>query len=200
MGILADETSWLAEAIPEYQFWLDDDILDKIEAIVHHSYDNPSDFGYAAFRDDLEATYPGKPRWMTVSCRHIPKSLYSAHVPSQEICCATGPADGSDRAYGAGYDPTYVNISLNCLSSCPSDKTHAVDCSIVNALMWSYTIFQVFLVGHEPHYDVCPPYHSLTCHNIHIRLSSGPWLRQSLAAHQRKILNAPIKRMIKVGL
>lgn len=70
VGILADETSWLIESLPEYPFWLSGEVLNRVEVIVHHTYDNRSDFGYAAWRETVNLAYPNKPKWMTV-CPHI---------------------------------------------------------------------------------------------------------------------------------
>ncbi|ESK95303.1 glycoside hydrolase family 5 protein [Moniliophthora roreri MCA 2997] len=93
VGILADESSWLIEAAAEYPFWLSQ-VADKLAAVVHHTYDFPSDAGYRAYIASTKLLYPSKPTWMT------------------EICCGLGEADGSGRAYGGGYDPTIKNALM----------------------------------------------------------------------------------------
>ncbi|THU78391.1 hypothetical protein K435DRAFT_973553 [Dendrothele bispora CBS 962.96] len=51
VGILADETSHLSLAVLEYPFWLSQ-VIDKITALAHHTYDFPSDLGYSAYIAD----------------------------------------------------------------------------------------------------------------------------------------------------
>ncbi|KIK60846.1 glycoside hydrolase family 30 protein [Collybiopsis luxurians FD-317 M1] len=92
IGILADETSWLIEAVPEYPFWLPQ-VSDKIAHVVHHTYDFPSDLGYAAFILQLKL-YTETPSWMT------------------EICCSLGSPDGTGRGFSGGYDPTINNALM----------------------------------------------------------------------------------------
>ena len=87
VGIIADETSWIIQAAVEYVFWLPS-VKDKIEAVAHHTYDFPIDIGYSAFRATFKAAFPNTPLWMT------------------EVCCSLGNADGSDRKWQQGYDPT----------------------------------------------------------------------------------------------
>ncbi|KAF5352043.1 hypothetical protein D9758_009439 [Tetrapyrgos nigripes] len=93
VGIIADETSWLLQAVPEYPFWLGQ-VTDKIAAIAHHTYDYPSDVGYLAYLAVAHGLAPGKQTWQT------------------EVCCTGGNADGSGKSFGANYDPTIVNALL----------------------------------------------------------------------------------------
>ncbi|KAF5352040.1 hypothetical protein D9758_009436 [Tetrapyrgos nigripes] len=48
VGILADESSQLAFATSEYSSWLPQ-VVDKVAALVHHTYDFPSDSSYSSF-------------------------------------------------------------------------------------------------------------------------------------------------------
>jgi O-glycosyl hydrolase len=79
--VIADESSQVAQSLSEVPTWLPDIDSSYLQAIAHHTYDNPSDStleqegGLGAVND--------KPTW------------------ASEICCQ----DGSS-GYGAQYDPT----------------------------------------------------------------------------------------------
>ncbi|EEB93564.1 hypothetical protein MPER_07756, partial [Moniliophthora perniciosa FA553] len=95
--ILADESSSLSLATNEYKDWLPQ-VVDKVNiflanhlviailiwsyevaALVHHTYDFPSDSSYTSYISSTRASYPNKQTWMS------------------EICCSLGNADGSGR-------------------------------------------------------------------------------------------------------
>ncbi|KIY71177.1 glycoside hydrolase family 30 protein [Cylindrobasidium torrendii FP15055 ss-10] len=88
VGILADESSSLSRASSEYADWLPD-VVDKVAALVHHTYDFPSDASYVSYVNTTKNTY-GKATWMS------------------EVCCSMGSADGTGRGWSGGYDPTIV--------------------------------------------------------------------------------------------
>ncbi|THV04799.1 glycoside hydrolase family 5 protein [Dendrothele bispora CBS 962.96] len=93
VGILADETSRLSLAVLEYPFWLSQ-VIDKVTALAHHTYDFPSDLGYSAYIADVKLFFSGKQTWMS------------------EVCCTMGEADGSGKGLSQGYDPTIKNALL----------------------------------------------------------------------------------------
>ncbi|KAK7461090.1 hypothetical protein VKT23_009019 [Stygiomarasmius scandens] len=93
VGILADESSQLSLATSEYSSWLPQ-VVDKVTALVHHTYDFPSDSSYSSFVSNVQSRFPGKQTWMS------------------EICCTMGEADGSGKGYSQGYDPTITNALL----------------------------------------------------------------------------------------
>ncbi|KAK7032318.1 hypothetical protein VNI00_013277 [Paramarasmius palmivorus] len=66
VGILADESSSLGAATSEYKDWLPQ-VIDKVAALVHHTYDFPSDSSYTSYISSTKASYPGKETWMSVS-------------------------------------------------------------------------------------------------------------------------------------
>jgi hypothetical protein len=108
VGILADESSNLANAGNEYASWLPQ-VIGKVSissthifhsssslpqcqvaALVHHTYDFPSDASYTSFVSNTNRLYPGKLTWMS------------------EVCCSLGNADGTGKGWSGGYDPSYV--------------------------------------------------------------------------------------------
>lgn len=66
VGIIADESSSLSNAQSEYADWLPD-VIDMVEALVHHTYDFPSDSTYQSYANFVAQNYPGKATWMSVS-------------------------------------------------------------------------------------------------------------------------------------
>ncbi|PBK92228.1 glycoside hydrolase family 5 protein [Armillaria gallica] len=93
VGILADESSSLSLATSEYGSWLPQ-VIDKVVALVHHTYDFPSDSSYRSYISTTKARYPGKATWMS------------------EICCSLGQANGNGRGWSGGYDPTINNALM----------------------------------------------------------------------------------------
>ncbi|KAG7089337.1 hypothetical protein E1B28_011030 [Marasmius oreades] len=93
VGILADESNNLGSASSEYKNWLPQ-VIDKVAALVHHTYDFPSDASYTSYISSTKATFPNKQTWMS------------------EICCSLGNADGSGRGWSQGYDPTIKNALM----------------------------------------------------------------------------------------
>ncbi|KAK0455350.1 glycoside hydrolase [Desarmillaria tabescens] len=93
VGILADESSSLSLATNEYASWLPQ-VIDKVAALVHHTYDFPSDSSYRSYISTTSSRYPGKATWMS------------------EICCSLGQANGNGRGWSGGYDPTINNALM----------------------------------------------------------------------------------------
>ncbi|KAF9443995.1 glycoside hydrolase family 30 protein [Macrolepiota fuliginosa MF-IS2] len=93
VGILADESSSLGNAGNEYSAWLPQ-VIDKVAALVHHTYDFPSDASYTSYVTNTNKQFPGKQTWMS------------------EICCSLGNADGTGKGYTQGYDPTIKNALM----------------------------------------------------------------------------------------
>ncbi|KAJ7259124.1 glycoside hydrolase [Mycena haematopus] len=93
VGILADESSSLSLATSEYPTWLPS-VASKVSAIVHHTYDFPTDASYTAFVNTVKSLAPGKATWMS------------------EICCSLGTASGTGRGYSQGFDPTITNALM----------------------------------------------------------------------------------------
>ncbi|RDB25248.1 Endo-beta-1,6-galactanase [Hypsizygus marmoreus] len=93
VGILADESSSLGNAGNEYAAWLPQ-VQDKVAALVHHTYDFPSDASYTSYISNTNRLYPGKLTWMS------------------EICCSLGNADGSGKGWSGGYDPSIKNALM----------------------------------------------------------------------------------------
>ncbi|KAJ7601050.1 glycoside hydrolase [Mycena floridula] len=93
VGILADESSTLSQATSEYSAWLPQ-VIDKVAAVVHHTYDFPTDASYASYISSTKAAFPNKVTWMS------------------EICCGLGNADGTGIGYSEGYDPTIKNALM----------------------------------------------------------------------------------------
>lgn len=65
VGILADESSSLSNAANEYSSWLPQ-VIDKVVALVHHTYDFPSDSSYTTYVTNTNRQFPGKATWMSV--------------------------------------------------------------------------------------------------------------------------------------
>jgi O-glycosyl hydrolase len=79
--VIADESSQVAQSLSEVPTWLPDIDSSYLQAIAHHTYDNPSD---STLEQEGElGAVNDKPTW------------------ASEICCQ----DGSS-GYGAQYDPT----------------------------------------------------------------------------------------------
>ncbi|XP_006461323.1 hypothetical protein AGABI2DRAFT_192849 [Agaricus bisporus var. bisporus H97] len=93
VGILADESSSLGSAVNEYSSWLPQ-VINKVAALVHHTYDFPSDSSYTNYVSNVRNQFPGKLSWMS------------------EICCSLGNADGSGKGWSGGYDPTIKNALM----------------------------------------------------------------------------------------
>ncbi|KAK1227291.1 hypothetical protein PQX77_009708 [Marasmius sp. AFHP31] len=93
VGILADEGNNLDAASSEYGTWLPQ-VVSKVAALVHHTYDFPSDSAYLSYVNSTRTSYPNKPTWMS------------------EVCCSLGNADGSGRGWSQGYDPTINNALM----------------------------------------------------------------------------------------
>ncbi|KAJ8697142.1 hypothetical protein PTI98_006944 [Pleurotus ostreatus] len=93
VGILADESSSLGNARNEYSSWLPQ-VINQVAALVHHTYDFPSDDSYASYISNVRSLFPGKTTWMS------------------EVCCSLGNADGSGRGWSQGYDPTIKNALM----------------------------------------------------------------------------------------
>ncbi|KAJ7250638.1 glycoside hydrolase [Mycena rebaudengoi] len=93
VGILADESSQLAGATSEYASWLPS-VIDKVAALVHHTYDFPTDASYLSYVNNVKSRFPGKASWMS------------------EICCSLGAANGVGRGWSQGYDPTIKNALM----------------------------------------------------------------------------------------
>jgi len=93
VGILADESSSLGNAGNEYASWLPQ-VIGKVAALVHHTYDFPSDASYTSYINNLKSKFPGKVSWMS------------------EICCSLGNADGTGKGYSGGYDPSIKNALM----------------------------------------------------------------------------------------
>ncbi|KAJ7647920.1 glycoside hydrolase [Roridomyces roridus] len=93
VGILADESSSLSRASSEYSTWLPE-VIDKVAALVHHTYDFPSDASYLSYVNSTKSLYPSKDTWMS------------------EICCSLGEANGTGRGWSGGYDPTITNALM----------------------------------------------------------------------------------------
>ncbi|KAF8148371.1 glycoside hydrolase superfamily [Mycena galopus ATCC 62051] len=88
VGILGDESSSLSLAVSEYPIWLPS-VASKLAAIVHHTYDFPSDASYTSFVNTVKSQAPGK-----------------------EVCCSLGTAAGAGRGYTQGFDPTITNALM----------------------------------------------------------------------------------------
>ncbi|TFK64014.1 glycoside hydrolase, partial [Pluteus cervinus] len=88
VGILADESSNLGNANNNYATWLPG-VASKVAALVHHTYDFPSDASYTSYVTNTRNRYPGK-----------------------EVCCSLGNADGSGKGWSQGYDPTIKNALM----------------------------------------------------------------------------------------
>ncbi|KAJ7058351.1 glycoside hydrolase [Mycena amicta] len=93
VGILADESSSLSLATSEYSTWLPS-VASKVAAIVHHTYDFPSDASYTSFVNTVKSIAPGKPTWMS------------------EVCCSLGTPSGTGKGYTQGFDPTITNALM----------------------------------------------------------------------------------------
>ncbi|KAJ7177134.1 glycoside hydrolase [Mycena filopes] len=93
VGILADESSSLSLATAEYSTWLPS-VASKVAAIVHHTYDFPTDGAYTSFVNTVKALAPGKATWMS------------------EVCCSLGTGVGTGRGYTQGFDPTINNALM----------------------------------------------------------------------------------------
>ncbi|KAJ7098512.1 glycoside hydrolase [Mycena belliarum] len=93
VGILADESSSLSLATNEAATWLPS-VIDKVAALVHHTYDFPSDASYLAYVNSMKTRFPSKATWMS------------------EICCSLGSANGAGRGWSGGYDPTIGNALM----------------------------------------------------------------------------------------
>ncbi|KAJ7469618.1 glycoside hydrolase [Mycena latifolia] len=93
VGILADESSSLSLATSEVTTWLPS-VIDKVAALVHHTYDFPTDASYLSYVNNIKARFPGKATWMS------------------EICCSLGSANGAGRGWSGGYDPTITNALM----------------------------------------------------------------------------------------
>jgi len=93
VGILADESSSLSLATAEYSTWLPS-VVSKVAAIVHHTYDFPSDASYTSFVNTVKSIAPGKATWMS------------------EICCSLGTPSGTGRGFTQGFDPTITNALM----------------------------------------------------------------------------------------
>ncbi|KAF7349041.1 hypothetical protein MVEN_01425700 [Mycena venus] len=93
VGILADESSSLSLATSEYPTWLPS-VANKVAAIVHHTYDFPTDASYTSFVNTVKSIAPGKATWMS------------------EICCSLGTGAGTGRGYTQGFDPTITNALM----------------------------------------------------------------------------------------
>ncbi|GLB37903.1 putative O-Glycosyl hydrolase family 30 [Lyophyllum shimeji] len=93
VGILADESNNLSNAGNEYASWLPQ-VLDRVAAIVHHTYDFPSDASYSTYISNTKNAYPSKVTWMS------------------EICCSLGNPDGTGKGWSQGYDPTIKNALM----------------------------------------------------------------------------------------
>ncbi|KAF8917281.1 glycoside hydrolase [Mucidula mucida] len=93
VGILADESSSLSRASSEYSSWLPQ-VIDKVAALVHHTYDFPSDASYRSYVNTTKTQYPSKVTWMS------------------EVCCSLGQANGTGRGWSQGYDPTITNALM----------------------------------------------------------------------------------------
>ncbi|KAJ7854520.1 glycoside hydrolase [Mycena olivaceomarginata] len=93
VGILADESSSLSLATSEYSTWLPS-VASKVAAIVHHTYDFPTDASYTSFVNTAKSIAPGKATWMS------------------EICCSLGTGAGTGRGYTQGFDPTITNALM----------------------------------------------------------------------------------------
>ncbi|KAF8058694.1 glycoside hydrolase [Lyophyllum atratum] len=93
VGILADESSSLGNAGSEYASWLPQ-VISKVTALVHHTYDFPTDASYTSFISNTNRLYPGKATWMS------------------EVCCSLGNPDGSGKGWSQGYDPTIKNALM----------------------------------------------------------------------------------------
>ncbi|KAJ7080567.1 glycoside hydrolase [Mycena crocata] len=114
VGILADESSSLSLASAEYSTWLPSvankvcrilaDVriglwglsvfMGQVAAIVHHTYDFPTDASYTSLVNTVKAISPGKATWMS------------------EICCSLGTAKGVGRGFTQGFDPTITNALM----------------------------------------------------------------------------------------
>ncbi|KAF8663662.1 hypothetical protein AX16_000904 [Volvariella volvacea WC 439] len=93
VGIIADESSNLSGATNGYASWLPQ-VVNRVAAIVHHTYDFPSDSSYSSYISNFKSKFPGKVTWMS------------------EVCCSLGNADGSGRGWSQGYDPTIKNALM----------------------------------------------------------------------------------------
>ncbi|KAF7313116.1 hypothetical protein MKEN_00997500 [Mycena kentingensis (nom. inval.)] len=93
VGILADESSSLGLATSEYRTWLPA-VVDKVAAIVHHTYDFPSDASYTYFINTVRSIAPNKSTWMS------------------EVCCSLGTPAGTGKSFAQGYDPTINNALM----------------------------------------------------------------------------------------
>jgi O-glycosyl hydrolase len=80
--VIADESSQVAQSLSEVPTWLPDIDSSYLEAIAHHTYDNPSDSTLE--QEGGLGAVNGKPTW------------------ASEICCQISGGGG----YGAQYDPT----------------------------------------------------------------------------------------------
>ncbi|KAG6829653.1 hypothetical protein H0H87_010566 [Tephrocybe sp. NHM501043] len=93
VGIIADESSSLSNAGNEYASWLPQ-VINRVTALVHHTYDFPSDSSYTSYISTTNRLYPGKATWMS------------------EICCSLGNPDGTGKGWSGGYDPTITNALM----------------------------------------------------------------------------------------
>ncbi|KAG9096789.1 hypothetical protein FS749_007726 [Ceratobasidium sp. UAMH 11750] len=130
VGIMADESSNLGSAQNEYSTWLPR-VLDKVAVLCHHTYDFPTDASYLNYINYVKSIAPTKQTWMS------------------EVCCTIGGADGSNRGWSGGYDPT-----------------------IRGGLHFATLMMQSFIVAGESHYDFwtlvsngigCSPLNNSTC-------------------------------------
>ncbi|KAJ6631336.1 glycoside hydrolase [Mycena sp. CBHHK59/15] len=93
VGILADESSSMSRARSEYSTWLPE-VIDKVAALVHHTYEFPTNDAYLAYVNLTKSLYPQTASWMS------------------EICCSLGEANGTGRGWSGGYDPTITNALM----------------------------------------------------------------------------------------
>ncbi|KAJ8489038.1 hypothetical protein ONZ45_g13720 [Pleurotus djamor] len=116
VGILADESSSLGNARNEYASWLPQ-VINQVAALVHHTYDFPSDDSYVSFVNNVKSAFPGKVTWMSsFNVAGEPHYDFWTLVSNGLGCSPLNNPSCVNNANGAGwndgliyYDGNYAN-------------------------------------------------------------------------------------------
>jgi hypothetical protein len=105
--------------------YFDNQFFYQVAALVHHTYDLPTDASYLSYVNNIKSRFPGKATWMSVRARgtHVPFMLNFV----KEICCSLGSANGAGRGWSGGYDPTIGNALMSqdwCFRASSSRANH----------------------------------------------------------------------------
>ncbi|KAG6809006.1 hypothetical protein H0H92_002018 [Tricholoma furcatifolium] len=79
VGIIVDESSSLSNAENEYSAWLPQ-VVDKVTALCHHTYDFPSDSSYESYVTSTRELAPDTPTWMTEALTALERATRKAMI------------------------------------------------------------------------------------------------------------------------